>query len=394
MEAAGRKLVVPVKLFLPSAFASAAAFVALKLASTAAYAAPTPPPPPATRPSVDEQAIWNLERTWIGAYPKNDAAALERILTANFSALGPDGHNATRAEYLAGMTGGSLHLRSVSAREDSLRIYGESAVVTGRAILEGSDGGTDLTGIYAFTDFWVKQHGEWRAAAEDSAKLVSDTNYATAPLWRDGGSWMKRHQGFVAAAKRGGVDLLFVGDSITDFWQSRGAAQWRKFYGQYHAANIGISGDRTGHVLWRVRNGEVDGLRPKAIVLMIGTNDIGMERDGFSLRGTPEEAAEGVKAIVAELRSKCPDAKILLLGVFPRAHLAGDTMRKEVAAINQHLAGWADGEHVSYLDIGARFLQADGTLSPDIMPDYLHPSPQGYEIWGNAIQTAVSGMMR
>jgi len=386
---------VKLLLRLPAAFTPAFAALALAWAgSAAALAAPPPPAPPPPALSADEQAIWHLERTWIDAYPKNDAAALESILTPNYSALGPSGHISTRTEELAGMISGSLHVKQVTEHEVAMRSYGDGAVVTGRVTIEGSDGGADITGIYAFTDFLVKQHGEWRAAAEDTAKLASTTQYATEPLWRDGGGWMKRHQGFVAEAKRGGVDLLFVGDSITDFWRNRGAAQWKKFYGQYRAANIGISGDRTEHVLWRLRHGEIDGLRPKAIVLMIGTNNIGLERDGFSVRGTPEEAAAGVKAVVAELRSKCPDAKILLLAVFPRSHLAGDTMRREVAEINQHIAGLADGEHVSYLDIGAGFLQPDGTLSPDIMPDYLHPSPQGYEIWGNAIQGAVSSMMR
>jgi beta-glucosidase len=146
-------------------------------------------------------------------------------------------------------------------------------------------------------------------------------------------------------------------------------------------------------VLWRLDHGEVDGLHPKVVVLMIGTNNTGFERDGFTRRNSPAEAAEGVKAIVDDLRRKLPEARILLLAVFPRSHLPTDPARREVAAINQRIAGLDDGRHVRYLDIGSRFLTADGTLEPEIMPDYLHPSPHGYEIWAQAMQPTLDDLL-
>jgi lysophospholipase L1-like esterase len=236
-------------------------------------------------------------------------------------------------------------------------------------------------------------NGAWLAVSNQETKLADSDDSAVTPLWRDG-NWLQRHEGFVADAKKGGVDLLFVGDSITDFWRNRGKAVWDKYYGQLHAADIGISGDRTQHLLWRLQQGEVDGLRPKAIVLMIGTNNTGLEgRGNLAPRNTPAEAAEGVAAVVNELRRRLPEAKILLLAVFPRGHTPDDPQRVQVAAINRIIQGLDDGDHVRFLDIGSKFLGADGTLSKEIMPDYLHPNAKGYEIWAQAIQPSLDQLL-
>ncbi|HEY3755851.1 MAG TPA: GDSL-type esterase/lipase family protein [Opitutaceae bacterium] len=345
--------------------------------------------------SSDEQAIWSLERHWIDAERQGDSAAFEHLLAKDYSSLQPDGHIDRRADDIREYCGGPLKLTRLDEHEVSLRRYGDSAVVTGRAALEGTDHGRSFAGIYAFSDFLVKRNGAWIAVAEDVAQVASTARYDIVPLWRDGGDWLERHRRFVEQARQEpGTDLLFVGDSITDFWRNRGAAQWSKFWGGYQAANLGISGDRTEHVLWRLQNGEVDGLHPKVIVLMIGTNNIGLEHDGFSSRGTPEDAAGGVKAVVAELRRRCPAAKILLLGVFPRAHASDNPMRADVAAINRTISALDDQQHVFYRDIGPKFLEADGTISSEIMPDFLHPSPRGYEIWGGAIADEVRSLMQ
>lgn len=186
----------------------------------------------------------------------------------------------------------------------------------------------------------------------------------------------------VNKARSGPVDLLFDGDSITDFWQTdRGVPVWQQHYGTRHAIDFGTSGDRTQHLLWRLNHGELDGLNPKLIVVMIGTNNI--------FNNTPEEIEGGIKAIVAAYRKGCPDAHILLLGIFPRANSPTDGIRAIIKQINDVISKYDDGQHVIYRDIGPKFLQPDGTLTADIMPDFVHPSAKGYQIWADAIQDIV-----
>jgi lysophospholipase L1-like esterase len=160
-------------------------------------------------------------------------------------------------------------------------------------------------------------------------------NTATTPAPRDE-NWVKRHEDFVAEAEKGSVDLLFLGDSITDGWRNKGRAVWDKNCAPRHALNLGISGDRTQHVLWRMENGELKNLKPKVVVLMIGTNNTGKERDGKPRNTTPE-IIEGVSAVVKGLRAKLPDSKILLLAIFPRGEK--DTpIRDQLKEINTSLA--------------------------------------------------------
>jgi lysophospholipase L1-like esterase len=217
-------------------------------------------------------------------------------------------------------------------------------------------------------------------------------NTATNPVPRDA-KWIARHEGFVKEAKRGGIDLLFMGDSITDFWRNRGSNVWNEFYAPLHAANFGISADRTQHVLWRIEHGELDGIHPKVIVLMIGTNNTGKEQDHQTIRNTPPEVIEGVTAIVHEMRAKLPETKILLLAIFPRAQ-PGDPYRDQIKEINLSLATLGDGRMITFLDIGPKFLEPDGTLSREIMPDLLHPSEKGYRIWAEAIKPTLDEMMK
>jgi len=219
-------------------------------------------------------------------------------------------------------------------------------------------------------------------------------NPATVPFLNPG--FRTKHEANVALAKKGGIDLLFMGDSITDFWRNAGAegdpnparagkAVWDKYYGSMNAANFGISGDTTQGVLYRLQNGEGQGFQPKAIVLMIGTNN--------AANCSSAEIAEGVGAVVLEMRRDFPDAKILLLGIFPRGN--PDTpVRKIVLDVNPIIARLNDGRHVFYLDIGSKFLDPNGELQPDIMADKLHPNQKGYEIWAQAIQGQLAEMMK
>ncbi|MBX9791577.1 MAG: GDSL family lipase [Pirellulales bacterium] len=198
------------------------------------------------------------------------------------------------------------------------------------------------------------------------------------------GDWMKLHESFNERAKQGDVELVFLGDSITQGWADNDT--WKKYYVRRHAANFGIGGDRTQHVLWRIEHGNFDGIKPKLVVLMIGTNN----SNGSD--NTAEEIADGIKAIVGQLREKLPDTKVLLLAIFPRGEQP-NPQREKNAKASELASKLADGKHVFYLDIGPKFLAADGSLSADIMPDHLHLSSRGYEIWAEAIEPQVKKLL-
>jgi len=210
--------------------------------------------------------------------------------------------------------------------------------------------------------------------------------------------FMKAHTNFVEIAKAGDIDVLFLGDSITDWWRSPGfgpatngvvpmggKAVFEKFFGSMKVANFGIAGDTTQGVLWRLQNGEGEGYKPKAIMLMIGTNNTG--------RNSPPEIAIGVANVVFELRKDFPDAKILLLAVFPRS---GPTskVRGQIDEINRIIATLHDNRHVYFMDIGSKFLADDGSIPKDIMSDALHPTSKGYEIWAEAVRGPLESFLK
>lgn len=195
---------------------------------------------------------------------------------------------------------------------------------------------------------------------------------------------MERHQGFNERVKQGNADLLFIGDSITHGWEGEGKAIWDAYYGDRNAVNLGIGGDQTQHVLWRLDHGNIDGISPKLAVLMIGTNNF--------KSNTAEEIAEGITAIVAKLRTKLPNTKVLILAIFPREEKPGET-RDKLAQASAIASKAADGENVFYLDIGKAFLDEDGTLPKSVMPDFLHPNAEGYRLWAEAIEPVVARLM-
>ena len=180
--------------------------------------------------------------------------------------------------------------------------------------------------------------------------------------------------------------ILFIGDSITQGWEGAGKEVWEKFYGDRKAVNIGIGGDRTQHVLYRLENGNLAGVKPRVAVVMIGTNNSNGEDN------TPGQIAEGVAAIVNNLRSVVPDTKIILLAIFPRGENF-NPQRGKLAQLNQVLQKLDDGEHVLFLDMGHRFLTGDGLLPADIMPDYLHLSPAGYTLWAEAMEPLLAKLL-
>jgi len=203
-----------------------------------------------------------------------------------------------------------------------------------------------------------------------------------------------RHEGFVETAKQGNIDLLLDGDSITDWWVQGDAnkAMFDKYFGGMKTANFAIAGDTTQGVLWGLKNGEGQGFQPKAIMLMIGTNNTGGTDNAGT--ATAAEIAEGVGAVVQEMRTDFPNAKILLLAIFPRG-VPGDSVRDKIAHINQIIAKLDDQGHVFYLDIGAKFLDERGYFLPDAFrPDNLHPAAKGYDIWGAAVKDKIAELMQ
>ncbi|HVS72342.1 MAG TPA: GDSL-type esterase/lipase family protein [Phycisphaerae bacterium] len=194
--------------------------------------------------------------------------------------------------------------------------------------------------------------------------------------------FMRMHEQYVQKAKAGGIDLYLLGDSITDFWQHRHGSDWDKHFAHDRAGDFGISGDRTEHVLWRIDNGELDGLHPKAVVLLIGTNNLAS--NAVFAADSVDETYAGIKAILDDLRRRVPDAHILLMGVFPRED---KPLNGEIDELNKKLPALADGDHIRFLNINAQLTDSAGKLLPGVMlRDRLHPDDKGYDIWAKAMQ--------
>lgn len=199
--------------------------------------------------------------------------------------------------------------------------------------------------------------------------------------------WGPRHHEKRELAKGADIELVFIGDSITHGWEDLGRDVWQQYYADRKAFNLGFSGDMTEHVLWRLQHGAVDGMRPKLVVVMIGTNNTGHSMDPAA------HTAEGIAHIVTELRDRLPATKILLLAIFPRHHSPHNEMRRRNEDINSLVAGLADGETVHYLDINHAFLDEDGTLPLEIMPDELHPNAAGYARWAEAMEPTIKALL-
>ncbi len=226
-------------------------------------------------------------------------------------------------------------------------------------------------------------------------------NTATQPALRPDYSpeqragWMKRHEEFASLAGRGDIDVVFFGDSLTDYWRDRGRASWDRYFAPLRSANFGISGDRTQQVLWRIDRGELQGIAPQVVVLLIGTNNLtpGLGENSLTPKNSPEETVEGVAAIVAALQRRAPRARILLHALMPRdePHAA---VRREVTETNTGLARLARATAgARFLDLGKIFVDAGERISPDIMPDLLHLNSRGYELWAEALHKPLTELL-
>jgi beta-glucosidase len=204
--------------------------------------------------------------------------------------------------------------------------------------------------------------------------------------------WNPRHEEKKKQAREQDFNLVMIGDSITHHWQdfmnrpNSGQKTWDQYYAKRKTLNLGFSGDQTQHVLWRLQNGEIDGISPKLTVLMIGINNI---RTGHS----GADVAVGIQHIIKEIRTRLPDSKILLLATFPSGEKANNKHRAGVKELNDITSDYADNEHVYFLDINNIFLDDEGTLYENLMPDFLHPNSKGYQLWAEAMEPTIKMLM-
>ncbi len=242
----------------------------------------------------------------------------------------------------------------------------------------------------------------WAQAVEPTlAQLMNDqplavgipTNSALIPvpkLENDSYDWHARHAEVLRIKDALNPEVVLIGDSITHFWggepragAANGPGSWQSTFGKYRTLNLGFGWDRIQNVLWRLDHGELDGLHPRVIVLHIGTNNT--SETANARQNTPAEIAEGVRAIVRRLRAKVPKARIVLMGVFPREQKPDHPRRAQIAEMNRLLVELGQLPGITFLDLGPKLLQPDGTISTEIMGDFCHPTDKGYQIWGEAL---------
>ena len=234
------------------------------------------------------------------------------------------------------------------------------------------DVATRVTYDSVFTPVWRMTQGDREMLARPEPRWHKD-------------AWVERHEAMNARVKERNVDLLFIGDSITHWWDRAGKEVWDKYYAPRNAVNLAISGDRTEHVLWRLENGNIDGISPKLAVLMIGTNN--------HMSSPPEVTARDIRLIVAKLRMRLPSTKVLVLGIFPRGSGDEDGARQINRKVNELISDIGDGKMVHYLNMGSTFL--DGRrLKPSLFPDGTHPSAEGYAAWAEALEPFIERLMK
>lgn len=198
--------------------------------------------------------------------------------------------------------------------------------------------------------------------------------------------WKDRFEAQKARIAEGNVDLLLLGDSITHYWDTTGRAVEEYYYGDRNFANLGIGSDRTQHLLWRLDNLPMENIHPKAAMLLIGVNN--------SFENSAEEVARAIRAIVDKLTGLYPDMPILLLKIFPAGEKPDHPTRLRVAAINALLPDmFNDYPNVTLMDIGHLWVDENGVIPKDLMPDFGHPNEEGYKRWGAEVEPVLSRML-
>lgn len=225
-----------------------------------------------------------------------------------------------------------------------------------------------------------------KAEKVNTYPITLGSHSALKPQPRSDEWWTQRHQAVLDRVKQGNVDMIFIGDSITHGWESSGKNVWQQYYAKRNAVNMGFSGDRTQHVLWRLENGEIAGISPKLAVMMIGTNNSNGNDN------TAQEISEGIIAICQKLRKDLPTARILILAIFPRGEKPS-AQREKNAQASLLASSIVDNQWIYYMDIQNAFLDQDGTLPKDIMPDFLHLSEKGYQLEAESLEPTIAKLM-
>lgn len=326
-------------------------------------------------------------------FPKTVTVDLEAPTPVGYVATGVPGFGSTKTVTVALSTDGTaftdVGTYVFSVNKEEKHLFSFPAATARYVRLTYGDHYEESVGypnVHAFTtEVAVYAQGE---APVLSPIVPPEKADVAAPKYGDGDEvqplFRSMHESFLKRGKEGPIGVLFLGDSITAHW-AQAPDVWKQHYSAYQPANFGIGGDRTQHVLWRIDHGELDGIAPKVVVLLIGTNNIG---------NSAEEITRGDKKIIEEIHQKLPQTKLLLLGIFPRAAEATSPMRAKIKQVNAELSKLDDGNNTRFLDIGDKFLDADGSLPKDIMPDSLHPNVKGYGIWADAMQPLLDEMMK
>lgn len=294
----------------------------------------------------------------------------------------------------------------LDARSKTFTLLADKPADIVRYTLNGKD--PDFSSGVYLAPIILPQGGTVKAAVFVGAKMVGPVvsrslpvsssgliNTAELPItqnrdWKTY-DWVERHQAVLALNKPGAssAQVVMLGDSITHFWGGEpksqrvgGQASWDRFIAPHQAINLGFGWDRTENVLWRLQNGEISGLKPKAFVVLIGTNNISAN--------TVPETVDGVEEVIMEIRKHAPTAKILLLALLPRSERP-DATRQKVAEANVLLKDKAARLGLTYLDLSKKFLLTDGRIPKALMYDFLHPTEKGYEIMGSAIDEVLKG---
>jgi lysophospholipase L1-like esterase len=200
------------------------------------------------------------------------------------------------------------------------------------------------------------------------------------------------HQQLLAKAKSGGIDVYFLGDSITRRWGALDypdfLAHWKKSFHGWNAGNFGWGADRTENILWRLENGELDGVDPKVIVILAGTNNLGKEPGD---EAKVADVTRGLSAVVGACRKKAPAATIILTALFPRNDIPA--VMPTIARINANLATMADGKSIRFLDVNPKLADARGVLFDGMTADGLHPSLKGYGVWAEGLRPILTELL-
>ena len=269
----------------------------------------------------------------------------------------------------------------------------ETALVDGELAFRQHSGGHTAGPNWPTFLKWADRYINGSALAETGAGpigLRSSASGAGHPAPQTNPLFLPAHQALLEKAKQGVIDVYFLGDSITRRWQGTDYPEHRKnwdhnFYG-WNAADFGWGGDSTQNVLWRLAHGELDGVNPKIVVLMIGTNNVGNEPPRNDDDARIEDVSTGIRAILDVVRQKAPDSKIVLMGITPRNDGGGAAVMPLIEKINARISTFADGKTIIYLNINEKLADREGKLFPGVTEDGLHLSIKGYQIWADALK--------